>query len=256
MERRGGLEQESSGGDEVVTGGVARPQQRPRLLPFLNRPVIHQRNPVLQELETLHQPTTEPEPPVSPKEPVDDRQGRDGPLNRFSLPSISRFWPGGSRTVGGRESQTRPDPAGETYPPSPQGEVSWDAPSPPEPVTHARMSFRAASSRYSSDEVPVEAGPHPSRRGASDGRRRRRQRQRSTRGTRRHRVKPPERFLCCLPWVKSRRARAYIVRCLVSGFILVLLLTVCTFSHNTPPQAGPLTLIFMSRPLAVHEQHD
>ncbi|KAI0114459.1 hypothetical protein GGR51DRAFT_445842 [Nemania sp. FL0031] len=43
--------------------------------------------------------------------------------------------------------------------------------------------------------------------------------------SRRHR-EPPKKFLFCFPWVKSRRARALILRCFVSGTFLISMLTV------------------------------
>ncbi|KAI1350698.1 hypothetical protein F5Y01DRAFT_144049 [Xylaria sp. FL0043] len=46
------------------------------------------------------------------------------------------------------------------------------------------------------------------------------------RSPRRQRKEPPNRFLFCFPWVKSRRARALILRCFVSGIFLISMLTI------------------------------
>ncbi|KAI0427650.1 hypothetical protein F5Y09DRAFT_25288 [Xylaria sp. FL1042] len=46
------------------------------------------------------------------------------------------------------------------------------------------------------------------------------------RSPRRQRKEPPKRFLFCFPWVKSRRARALILRCFVSGVFLISMLTI------------------------------
>ncbi|KAI1262614.1 hypothetical protein F5Y18DRAFT_418763 [Xylariaceae sp. FL1019] len=44
---------------------------------------------------------------------------------------------------------------------------------------------------------------------------------------RRHRQKdPPSRFLFCFPWVKSRQVRTHILRCFVSGLVLISMLTI------------------------------
>ncbi|KAI0873764.1 hypothetical protein GGS24DRAFT_376520 [Hypoxylon argillaceum] len=48
----------------------------------------------------------------------------------------------------------------------------------------------------------------------------------SSRERRRPKREPPKNFLFCFPWVKSRRARALILRCFVSGIFLITMLTV------------------------------
>ncbi|KAI0505993.1 hypothetical protein F5B22DRAFT_484703 [Xylaria bambusicola] len=54
---------------------------------------------------------------------------------------------------------------------------------------------------------------------AEDERRRRRAQERL------RRKEPPKRFLFCFPWVRSRQARALILRCFVSGVFLISMLT-------------------------------
>ncbi|TGJ78598.1 hypothetical protein E0Z10_g10165 [Xylaria hypoxylon] len=62
-----------------------------------------------------------------------------------------------------------------------------------------------------------------------DGGRRQREhygRDNSGSSRRRQRKEPPKKFLFCFPWVKSRRARALILRCFVSGLFLISMLTI------------------------------
>ncbi|KAI0973898.1 hypothetical protein F4678DRAFT_390610 [Xylaria arbuscula] len=59
---------------------------------------------------------------------------------------------------------------------------------------------------------------------AENGGRQRVPHQSSSRGHRRK--EPPKKFLFCFPWVKSRRARALILRCFVSGAFLISMLTI------------------------------
>ncbi|RWA07354.1 hypothetical protein EKO27_g7751 [Xylaria grammica] len=63
---------------------------------------------------------------------------------------------------------------------------------------------------------------------AGDGRRQRTRRVRDNSGSsrRRQHKEPPTKFLFCFPWVKSRRARALILRCFVSGLFLITMLTI------------------------------
>ncbi|KAI3333640.1 hypothetical protein F4824DRAFT_240111 [Ustulina deusta] len=61
-----------------------------------------------------------------------------------------------------------------------------------------------------------------------NGRQQRAPRRRDNSGSspRRQRKEPPKRFLFCFPWVKSRRARALILRVFVSGIFLISMLTI------------------------------
>ncbi|KAI3316595.1 hypothetical protein HD806DRAFT_542082 [Xylariaceae sp. AK1471] len=63
---------------------------------------------------------------------------------------------------------------------------------------------------------------------AESGRRRQRRHHRrgNSDGSRRQQKEPPNKFLFCFPWVKSRRARALILRCFVSGIFLISMLTI------------------------------
>ncbi|KAI0536448.1 hypothetical protein GGR58DRAFT_514578 [Xylaria digitata] len=62
--------------------------------------------------------------------------------------------------------------------------------------------------------------------GLTEGGRRHRRRGNSGSSRRRQHKEPPKRFLFCFPWVKSRRARALILRCFVSGLFLISMLTI------------------------------
>lgn len=179
-------------------------------------------------------PTQEVESPKSP----DFRDGARGShLTRFSLPSISRIW---SRGPPREQTQDGADPAIESQFPLPNRE-NWEVPLPPEPVTHSRSTNRAVSSHYTETDRPETAEAGSSRRETDEERRRRRRRrhrqERGRDGRRKRRGKPPQRFLYCFPWVKSKRMRANILRCFVSGLFLIILLTVC----KAPARFVPIT---------------
>lgn len=72
---------------------------------------------------------------------------------------------------------------------------------------------------------------------------------------RRQQKEPPKRFLFCFPWVKSRRARSLILRCFVSGILLISILTVCTSrSHYNTRKMLLLTIQRRPRPFR-NEKH-
>lgn len=166
----------------------------------------------------------------SPKSPEFAVRAGRSPLNRFTLPSISQVWTGRFLRI---HSQTGPEPVDETHLTS--NTQIWEMPRPPEPATHARSTVRAVSSHYSTTEGPDPTESSPSSR-SSEHRRRRRRRHRHEAmryGRRKRRGKAPTRFLFCFPWIKSRRMRAYILRCFVSGLFLVVLLTTCEFAQSS-----------------------
>lgn len=228
MERHGDLEQGSPRGQEM-----AESEQTPSRfgrLAGLSRPGLprlfgrREERPSGQDVE-------QPGVLESPKPPEFNARAGRSPLNRFTLPNVSQIWPG---RLLGRESHADADPAGAPRPVSPDRET-WEMPLPPEPATHARSTIRAASSYYSTTEESGSTETNPSSQ-ERDERRQRRQRRRRRRrqheamwygGRRTRGRKTPKRFLYCFPWVQSQRMRAYILRCLVSGFFLVALLTIC-----------------------------
>lgn len=185
----------------------------------------------------------------SPKSP-DSTGGRRA--TRFTLPRMSRIW---SRGPPREQTQETMDPAIESQLPLADRD-NWAIPSPPQPATHPHSTIRAASSYYSETEGPDTASIRPSSRETDEDRRRRRRgrqrRERGRDGRRKRRGKPPQRFLYCFPWVKSKRMRAYIVRCFVSGLFLVILLTVCKSLHLSR-RRDALTI---HRPRAVRKQPD
>ncbi len=88
-----------------------------------------------------------------------------------------------------------------------------------------------------------------------NGRQQRAPRRRDNSGSspRRQRKEPPKRFLFCFPWVKSRRARALILRVFVSGIFLILMLTICmSCSRRTIQKLHLLTI--QHRPLPFYNQ--
>ncbi|KAL2753956.1 hypothetical protein ACRALDRAFT_1081196 [Sodiomyces alcalophilus JCM 7366] len=84
----------------------------------------------------------------------------------------------------------------------------------PEPVA-SPLASRAYSP--TSEELPTST---------HDRRRRRRRLARAAGQTRGEVTSPPKRFLFCLPWIASRRARSLILQCFVSGLFMTLLLSV------------------------------
>ncbi|KAK5628756.1 hypothetical protein RRF57_004471 [Xylaria bambusicola] len=77
---------------------------------------------------------------------------------------------------------------------------------------------------------------------AEDGRRRRRAQERL------RRKEPPKKFLFCFPWVKSRQARALILRCFVSGAFLISMLTIylaLAITKNINSSAFSILLILL-----------
>lgn len=186
----------------------------------------------------------------SPKSPDVHNGSRGSPLTRFSLPSISQIWPRGQT----RElNEHAAHPAIESHSPPPGATQDWNIPLPPEPPTHSRPTIRPVSSQYpETNEIETAE----TRLSPEERRHRRRQRrhqggQRARDGRRKRRGKPPQRFLYCFPWVKSRRMRAYILRCFVSGLFLVILLTVCKLPDDGAARWGGYVLTEPSSDLAL-----
>lgn len=160
----------------------------------------------------------------SPKSPEFNVRASGSRLTRFTLPNMSRVWSHGFNRAGSHPHANQ-DLESQTSLPH-QG-ASWDLPVPPEPVTHASSTMRAASSRYSITEDSSQPTTQQSSRNRHHRRRHGRRKAHRRHDRRRRHKKNPRRFLFCFPWVKSRRMRAYILRCFVSGLFLFILLTVC-----------------------------
>lgn len=134
---------------------------------------------------------------------------------------------------------SNPTPGGPSTPaqtvdsiPSQSNESSL--PATPAPVAIATWRTISQSNGRRSRRTPLDPAEVLLAEFAADVRERRRARQQGT-----SRRKHPRRFLCCFPWIKSRRIRAQILRCFVSGLFLVLLLCICKF--------GPRVLLERSR---------
>lgn len=208
----------------------------------------------------------------TPKSPV---FGTRRSTMRFTLPSMSRLWSSGANGVG--------SPAGTEWPTARDGtdsprdnqqqytsqylrhpaEMMDGIPVPPEPVTHARSTFRAPSSYYA-DVVMSETGEQQPTRARDERRHKRRHKKRRHHRLhgehrrnhgdgRRRQKKKPHKFLFCFPWVQSKAMRSHILRCFVSGLFLVILLSVCKYfgpkgycttwerneyADQTPPDLG------------------
>ena len=106
---------------------------------------------------------------------------------------------------------------------------TFQPPSRPEPVATARPSSSgsAEETRLESFSTPDPAEAELARLGEDGRRRRERRRKRKAAAQGSRSRKPPKRFLFCFPWVKSRRVRALILRCFVSGLFLAILLSIC-----------------------------
>ncbi|CAK7208763.1 hypothetical protein SBRCBS47491_000203 [Sporothrix bragantina] len=188
---------------------------------------------------------------VSPKTPQFALGMPPMPSTRLHLPNLQRTW-----TRGSSGPPTRPGTAiavsmGNMGPARPSADITEPVPAYPAQHFHSR-------SQSSSEESLGDDGSRRDRRRrhfegadpaemhlatmANDGRRRRHHRQESSRsGGRRQQRRyvvemvgaPPQaspsqptkrkRFLFCFPYIKSRRMRAQILRCFVSGIILILL---------------------------------
>lgn len=172
---------------------------------------------------------------------------------RFTLPSMSMFWASGANGPGPSAGTEWPAVMDERELPRHDDQHVYqnsshpstdDTLHTPEPVSHARATFRPPSSHYT-DVFLIGAREARSVRNREDRRRKRRQKQRrpnqvrrehrrhGSSGQRRHN-KQNRRFLFCFPWVQSRSMRSNILRCFVSGLFLVILLSVCKYNLRGP----------------------
>lgn len=165
---------------------------------------------------------------------------------RFTLPRISRFWASGANGPGSPAATEwpapMPEPGSSLYDQHQHFDNSshpamGDTLQPPDPISHARSTFRPPSSHYT-DIFLMGSREARSARNRDERRRKRRHKKRrhhqdrselrrhGSDGRRRHR-KTNRNFLFCFPWVQSRAMRANILRCFVSGLFLIILLSVC-----------------------------
>ncbi|KAL0942133.1 uncharacterized protein CTRU02_200019 [Colletotrichum truncatum] len=149
------------------------------------------------------------------------------PGTRLNLPHLTRTWTSGSTGSDSRPNPEQPAPSRSVTEPLPEpylmragGSQDASVAIPPPIAQRARSESHRRTRRFTG---PDPAEMHLAQM-AQEGRRRRRQGQRNHQddGDEGH----PKRFLLCLPWVKSRRMRSQIFRCLISGSFLALLLAV------------------------------
>ncbi|KAF4970006.1 hypothetical protein FZEAL_10125 [Fusarium zealandicum] len=166
---------------------------------------------------------------------IESIKSQESTPNRPGLASRRLALPNFLRTWGANNSSVTNDPRNTTASPAPLLPLTQpsEPPSPtrPEPVATPSESRQSRRSRR---ERPTHLDPldaHLSEiLGVSSGERRHRRRNHHERERdRSHRSsggRHPKRFCFCLPWVRSRRMRAQILRSLMSGIFLILLIGV------------------------------
>ncbi|KAM5353648.1 hypothetical protein ACJ41O_000298 [Fusarium nematophilum] len=178
-------------------------------------------------------PTTTGEAEIESIKSQESNPSRPGLANRrLGLPGFLRIWGGSnssSVTHDVRNATASPAPLLPlAQPPSPSSPTPQ--PARPDPVATPSEPRRSRRSRRNAQRDPVEAQLAEILGGSSVGRRRQRIRQERERERRRARRngggRHPKHFLCCLPWIRSRRMRAQILRCFTSGLFLVFLVTI------------------------------
>ncbi|KAJ4022158.1 hypothetical protein NW766_001191 [Fusarium irregulare] len=193
-------------------------ESRPIIAPLsqlLNRrePASMTGQPQLAEIESVKSQDSNPNRPNS---------GR-----RFAIPNFLRIW--------GRDSSpSQPDDIrNTTASPAPLLPVAEPlSPTRPEPIATPSESqqTRGQRRRQNTSVDPLEA--HLSEILGAPINRERRRREHNDRDRDHHRSRRsrehrhPKYFLGCIPWVRSRRMRAQILRCMTSGLFLIILVTV------------------------------
>ncbi|RGP78072.1 hypothetical protein FLONG3_3821 [Fusarium longipes] len=152
----------------------------------------------------------------------DSNSNRPNGGRRFAVPSFLRIW--------NRDSnQSQPDNIrNTTASPAPLLPIVEPlSPTRPEPVATSSQSHQSRRQRrhQGTSSDPLEA--HLSELlGAPIDRQRRRGDHDRHRSRRSRENTHPKYFLGCIPWVRSRRMRAQILRCMTSGLFLIILVTV------------------------------
>lgn len=155
----------------------------------------------------------------------DSNSNRLGAGRRFAVPNFLRIW-------GRNSNPPQPDDIrNTTASPSPLLPITEPLSlTRPEPV--ATPSSQSQQSRHqrrqqSTSSAPLEAHLSELLGGPIDRPRRRREHHEGGHRSRRSRGQHPKYFMGCIPWVRSRRMRAQILRCMTSGLFLIILVTVC-----------------------------
>lgn len=198
-----------------------RPRQAPR-----TRRVIPSRRDDGDRMQRLDGDGDGDDDADSPKTPRFNLGPPTLPGARLNLPHLSRTWTNSSDSARSRPSSAMPPnrPAREVLPEAYVARAeATQAASVAIPAPTARRAHSESRGRTGGFTGPDPAEMHLAQM-AQEGRRRRRLRQRSQQGDGEGH---PKRFLFCLPWVRSRRMRSQILRCLISGTFLALLLAVC-----------------------------
>lgn len=179
--------------------------------------------------------STNAQPRQAEIESIKSRDSNPNQTNRYSrvfgVPNLLRIW-------GNSNSSPTHDARSTTASPAPLLPLTQPSeplsPTRPDPVaTPSAESRRARRRRERGQHAdPIEAqlaeilggsvADRRQRRRHHNGRDRNRHRSRRSDG-RRH----PKHFMFCLPWIRSRRMRAQILRCFASGLFLIILVTVC-----------------------------
>lgn len=179
----------------------------------------------------------------SPKSPNFNINLTNMPSTRLHLPNLARTWTRGSsgpptRPPSPQEVEQRGGVGGGDEP-RPSMQSQWSRSSmQQQPVQPGRLPAidepQPAHTRPSEDRMTFMQrfrGADPAEMHLADmadrGRQRIRRRDRSDGSALGRDSDPPKRFLFCFPWVKSRRIRNSILRCFVSGLLLLLTLSVC-----------------------------
>ncbi|KAI0155377.1 hypothetical protein GGR52DRAFT_201013 [Hypoxylon sp. FL1284] len=149
----------------------------------------------------------------SPKTPRFDR-----PSTRLRLPTLARNWTRGIlNPASSAEAERRPESSDQRPHSPPRAEQT---PSVSEPAPLHRNSTRGSNTGR-----PRFQGADPEETYLADAVDRR-ARHRHHRSRRHRHDEHPKRFLFCFPWVKSYRIRRQILRCFVSGIMLIFMLAV------------------------------
>ncbi|CAK7206399.1 hypothetical protein SEUCBS139899_009191 [Sporothrix eucalyptigena] len=190
---------------------------------------------------------------VSPKTPQFDVGMPPMPSTRLHLPNLQRTWTRGSSGPPTRPGTATGVPLNSIAPIRPPADIS--EPVPVVPAQHVNSRNRSNSEESLGDDGSRRdrrrrrfEGADPAEMHlatmADDGRRRRRHGNEGSRSGRRQRryvvemvngpppsypgqqPAKPKRFLYCFPYIKSRRMRAQILRCFVSGSVLLFMVAI------------------------------
>ncbi|KAK8079056.1 hypothetical protein PG994_002863 [Apiospora phragmitis] len=251
--RAGDVEEQREGPPEMAEGGQ-RPTTTRRLSLRLPQFSNGRRTGTNNAGDGGHQPSDsqsdsiQPGEVESPKSPRFNIHLTNMPSTRLHLPNLARTWTRGSSGPPSRppslhEAEQRSGGGGGDDP-RPSMQLEWPQPSvqqqqsQPErlPVIEEPQPARTRRSEERSNFMRGFRGADPAEMHLADmadrGRQRTRRRDRSDAAASGSDIdpatgrQPPKRFLFCFPWIKSRRVRNQVLRCFVSGMLLVLTLSV------------------------------